>query len=517
MDMDDAMGMVDPAAAGLPERDLTIGEVSAVAGVSADALRYYERAGLMRDPVPRDESGRRSYGIRDLRWVVFIARLRCSGMPIGMIRRYAELARRGGETALDRLTLLQEHRRNVRAQLDELARAMDVIDHKISLYRGMGDTFMLEKTTLGATGIHVGVIGLGCMGMSAFYTGAGQDDAEAVRTIRRAVELGCTLIDTAEVYGPYANEELVGRALKGIRDEAVLATKFGVLSHLEGGVRRYDGRPENVRLAVEGSLRRLDTDRIDLYYQHRPDPSTPVEETAGALAELVEEGKILAYGLSEADPETIRRAHAVHPVAAVQTEYSLWTRDGPAHPARTRHRPRPVFAARARLPHRAHPRRRLPRPDRLPPLQPAVHGRGARGEPAHRRPGRGDRRRGGRRAGPGRPRLAARQGRGGARRRPHPRHAQDRQARGEPHERLRGADRRADRRPRRPAPPQRRPLSGHEAPDRHRPRPGRGLTRRPGGGRAGPPAGCMTGATGTGTMPMFRMPAGVCTAEGESP
>ena len=107
----------------------------------------------------------------------------------------------------------------------------------------------------------------------------------------------------------------------------MLATKFGVLSHLEGGVRRYDGRPENVRLAVEGSLRRLDTDRIDLYYQHRPDPSTPVEETAGALAELVEEGKILAYGLSEADPETIRRAHAVHPVAAVQTEYSLWTRD----------------------------------------------------------------------------------------------------------------------------------------------------------------------------------------------
>lgn len=327
MDMDDAMGMVDPDAAGLPGRDLTIGEVSAVAGVSADALRYYERTGLMRDPVPRDESGRRSYGIRDLRWVVFITRLRCSGMPIGMIRRYAELARRGEETALDRLTLLQEHRRNVRAQLDELARAMDVIDHKISLYRGMGDTFMLEKTTLGATGIDVGVIGLGCMGMSAFYTGAGQDDAEAVRTIRRAVELGCTLIDTAEVYGPYANEELVGRALKGIRDEAVLATKFGVLSHLEGGVRRYDGRPENVRLAVEGSLRRLDTDRIDLYYQHRPDPSTPVEETAGALAELVEEGKILAYGLSEADPETIRRAHAVHPVAAVQTEYSLWTRD----------------------------------------------------------------------------------------------------------------------------------------------------------------------------------------------
>lgn len=186
---------------------------------------------------------------------------------------------------------------------------------------------MLRQTQLGSTGPRVGIIGLGCMGMSAYYTGAGQDEDESIRTIRRAVELGATLIDTAEVYGPYENEELVGRALKGIRDQTVIATKFGMLSHLEGGIRRYDGRPENIRLAVEGSLKRLGTDHIDLYYQHRPDPSTPIEETVGALAELISEGKIGAYGLSEADAETIRRAHAVHPVAAVETEYSLWSRD----------------------------------------------------------------------------------------------------------------------------------------------------------------------------------------------
>jgi aryl-alcohol dehydrogenase-like predicted oxidoreductase len=188
-------------------------------------------------------------------------------------------------------------------------------------------------------GVDVARIGFGAMGMSAYYTGAGEDDEESVRTIQRAVDLGVTLIDTAEVYGPYLNEELVGRALAGRRDEVVLATKFGQLSHRgETGTqhidpaslekfRRLDSTPENIRLAVEGSLRRLGTDRIDLYYQHRVDPATPIEETAGALGELIDEGKILHYGLSEAAPETIRRAHAVRPVTALQTEYSLWTRD----------------------------------------------------------------------------------------------------------------------------------------------------------------------------------------------
>jgi len=176
-------------------------------------------------------------------------------------------------------------------------------------------------------GLDVSRIGLGAMGMSAFYTGAGSDDAESIRTIHRAFDLGVTHIDTAEIYGPFANEELVGQAIKGRRDEVVLATKFGLVSHAGGGPGVLDSSPANIRTAVEGSLRRLGTEYIDLYYQHRVDPNTPIEDTVGALAELVAEGKVRHIGLSEAGPATIRRAHAVHPIAALQTEYSLWTRD----------------------------------------------------------------------------------------------------------------------------------------------------------------------------------------------
>ncbi|MEA2442972.1 MAG: hypothetical protein QOJ12_264, partial [Thermoleophilales bacterium] len=176
-------------------------------------------------------------------------------------------------------------------------------------------------------GLDVSRLGLGTMGMSAYYSGASTDDAESIRTIQRAIDLGITLIDTAEVYGPYINEELVGRALAGRRDEVVLATKFGLLSHRDGGAHGRDSRPANVRAAVEGSLERLRTDHIDLYYQHRVDPDTPIEETVGTLGELVAEGKVRHIGLSEAAPDTVRRAHAVHPVTALQTEYSLWTRD----------------------------------------------------------------------------------------------------------------------------------------------------------------------------------------------
>jgi aryl-alcohol dehydrogenase-like predicted oxidoreductase len=185
----------------------------------------------------------------------------------------------------------------------------------------------MKKITLGTDGPVVGRIGLGLMGMSAFYTGAKQDDEGGIRTIHRALDLGVNLLDTAEMYGPYVNEELLARAIADRRDEVVIATKFGTISHTRGDQPGIDGSPENVRLAVEGSLRRLRTDHIDLYYQHRMDPATPIEETVGALAELIAEGKIRHYGLSEAAPQTIRRAHAVHPVAAVQTEYSLWTRD----------------------------------------------------------------------------------------------------------------------------------------------------------------------------------------------
>jgi aryl-alcohol dehydrogenase-like predicted oxidoreductase len=175
--------------------------------------------------------------------------------------------------------------------------------------------------------LDVSRIGLGAMGMSFAYTGAGSDDAESIRTIHRALDLGVTFVDTAEIYGPFTNEELVGRALEGRRDQVVLATKFGMVSHAGGGPGNLDSSPDNIRTAVEGSLRRLGTDHIDLYYQHRVDPHTPIEDTVGALAELVAEGKVRHIGLSEAGVATIRRAHAVHPITALQSEYSLWTRD----------------------------------------------------------------------------------------------------------------------------------------------------------------------------------------------
>ncbi|HEY6649801.1 MAG TPA: aldo/keto reductase [Mycobacterium sp.] len=173
--------------------------------------------------------------------------------------------------------------------------------------------------------LDVSRIGLGAMGMSFGYTGAGSDDAESIRTIHRALDLGVTFIDTAEVYGPYTNEELVGQALKGRRDQVVVATKYGFISHT--GRDGLDSSPASIRTAVEGSLRRLDTDYIDLYYQHRVDPNTPIEDTVGAVAELVAEGKVRRIGLSEAGVNTIRRANSVHPVTALQSEYSLWTRD----------------------------------------------------------------------------------------------------------------------------------------------------------------------------------------------
>ena len=184
----------------------------------------------------------------------------------------------------------------------------------------------MKHVSLG--GLDVSRIGLGAMTMAGTYTsGGGLDDAESIRTIHRALDLGVTHIDTAEIYGPFHSEELVGKAIKGRREQVVLATKFGLVSHAGGGPGVTDSSAANVRTAVEGSLKRLGTDHIDLYYQHRVDPNTPIEETVGALADLVAEGKVRHIGLSEASPDTIARAHAVHPLAALQTEYSLWTRD----------------------------------------------------------------------------------------------------------------------------------------------------------------------------------------------
>jgi len=183
----------------------------------------------------------------------------------------------------------------------------------------------VQQRTLGAHGLKVSALGLGCMGMSEFYGQA--DESEAVATIHRALELGVSLLDTADMYGPFTNEQLVGRAIADRRDQVVLATKFGNERREDGSFVGINGSPDYVRSACEASLRRLAVDHIDLYYQHRVDKTVPIEETVGAMAELVEQGKVRYLGLSEAAPETIRRAHAVHPISALQTEYSLWTRD----------------------------------------------------------------------------------------------------------------------------------------------------------------------------------------------
>lgn len=183
----------------------------------------------------------------------------------------------------------------------------------------------MKMRKLGRNGPEVSAIGLGCMGMSAFY--GGSDEAQSIDVIHRALDLGVTLFDTAEMYGPHTNEVLVGKALKDRRDQAFIATKFGINYNEDRSRLLVDGSPANVRRAVEGSLQRLGVDHIDLYYLHRVDPDTPIEETVGAMGELVAEGKVRFLGLSEAAPDTLRKAHAAHPITALQTEYSLWSRE----------------------------------------------------------------------------------------------------------------------------------------------------------------------------------------------
>ena len=322
-------------------------------------------------------------------------------------------------------------------------------------------------------GLDVSRIGLGTMAMSGYYLDPSSSDAESIRTIHRALDLGVTLIDTAEIYGPYTNEELVGRALKGRRDEVVLATKFGFVSHAGGGPGVLDSSPANIRTAVEGSLKRLGTDHIDLYYQHRVDPNTPIEDTVGALAELVAEGKVRHIGLSEAGPDTIRRAHAVHPVTALQTEYSLWTRDPEAELLPLLRELGIGFVPYSPLGH-GFLTGTIRSPDELADddwrkTNPRFTGGNFEQQPAHRRRGRGRRRRGRRHPGAGRARLAARAGR---RHRPDPRHQARRPRRGEHRRRRHRAERGADRTAQQPHPGHRRAPRRSEH-GRHRPLAGR--------------------------------------------
>ena len=183
----------------------------------------------------------------------------------------------------------------------------------------------MKTRKLGNQGLIVSELGLGCMGMSEFY--GGRDEQESIATLHRAIELGVTFLDTADMYGPFTNEQLVGRSIQGLRDKVVLATKFGNVRTAEGGWAGVNGKPEYVHQCCDASLQRLGVDTIDLYYQHRVDPTVPIEDTIGAMAELVQQGKVRYLGMSEAAPDTIRRAHAVHPITALQTEYSLWSRD----------------------------------------------------------------------------------------------------------------------------------------------------------------------------------------------
>ncbi|HEX2314177.1 MAG TPA: aldo/keto reductase [Thermomonospora sp.] len=305
------------------DEGLTIAEAAERAGLTTHTLRYYEKAGLL-DAPERSMIGHRRYGPRDMERIRLITRLRATGMAIADVRRYFELVRAGPETTAARLRVLRAHRARVVGRIEQLRDDLTAIDHKIALYEQREKEAEMSTRTLGQ-GLVSSMLGLGCMGMSDFY--GSRDDAESVATIQRALDLGVTHLDTADMYGPFTNEQLVGRAIKGRRDEVLLATKFGIERLPDGTRVGTNGRPDYVRKACDASLQRLGVDHIDLYYQHRVDPTVPVEETWGAMAELVEAGKVRHLGISEATPETLRRAHAVHPIAAGQYEYSLFAQD----------------------------------------------------------------------------------------------------------------------------------------------------------------------------------------------
>lgn len=329
----------------------SISEVAAYTGLSAHTLRWYERIGLM-PYVDRSHTGQRRFTDKDLDWLDLVGKLRLTGMSVADMVRYAELVREGEQTFPQRQELLTATRADVRRRIVELRETLAVLDFKIDKYAAANASAETEdasqasrearrkrmstqngatdgtltKARLGADGPEVGVQGLGCMGMSFAYGPTDEDEARA--TLERALELGVTLYDTADVYGAGENEKFLAPFVRAHRDEVVVASKFGIVMDPEDSTRRsVCNDPAYIRQCVEGSLRRLGVDTIDLYYMHRIDPDVPIEDTVGAMSELVSEGKVAQLGLSEVTGAELRRAHAVHPIAALQSEWSVFSRD----------------------------------------------------------------------------------------------------------------------------------------------------------------------------------------------
>ncbi|MEV0405638.1 aldo/keto reductase [Actinoallomurus sp. NPDC050550] len=305
----------------------SIREAADKCGLSLDTVRWYEKVGLV-GPIERDPNGRRRFGDADIDRLILLRRLRATGMPIRELQHYAELVRSGaGE--FERLEVLRRHREFVVESSATQQEYVRLLDKKIRIYQDRlrqmprAERSRMETTKLGE--LAVPVQGLGCMGMSEWRGPTDWDSS--VKTIHRALDLGVTFLDTADVYGAGHNEVLVGRAISGRRDQVQVATKFGIdrSAGRSPAIRR--GEAGYVKRACEASLLRLGIDVIDLYYLHRPPQTAEIEETVGAMAELVAEGKVRHLGLSEVDADLLRRAHAVHPITAVQSEYSLWARE----------------------------------------------------------------------------------------------------------------------------------------------------------------------------------------------